>query len=227
MANKMFKSVYQTWNVQTGCEYGCSYCHAKTIAERQKKLNPTGKYKNGFAPSFWEPDMEKTFSPGKLIFVSFMGDLFGPWVPDEIIQRIIDKIRSHPDTDFLLLTKNPARYHSFSFPPNIYLGTTTETTNGHLIESKAPQPLARLLELSKIEHPKKFISIEPIMNFDLTTMKAWIRQIMPAIVEVGADNYHNDLNEPPFWKVELLIAYVRSLGITVNEKPSLERLKNG
>ncbi|MBA7707801.1 hypothetical protein ES703_116684 [subsurface metagenome] len=56
-----------------------------------------------------------------------------------------------------------------------------------------------------LDHPKKFISIEPICDFDLDEMLSWMAEINPEIIEVGYDNYHNRLREPPLAKTEKLI----------------------
>jgi len=78
-----------------------------------------------------------------------------------------------------------------------------------------------------LDHPKKFISIEPICDFDLDEMLSWMEEIKPDIIEVGADNYHNDLPEPPWEKVEKLLAGLKTICPTVVEKDGLDRLCNG
>ncbi|GAH18366.1 unnamed protein product, partial [marine sediment metagenome] len=47
----------------------------------------------------------------------------------------------------------------------------------------------------------------------------------PEIVEIGADNYHNNLPEPEWSKVDSLMSNLKSYGIKVVEKDGLERLK--
>jgi protein gp37 len=223
--SRMFKSVDRTWSPQHGCLYSCSYCNAKRIAERLKGFNSNGKYSKAFFPGFWEEDMNKTFQPGKTIFVGYMGDMFGYWVDGRIIQRIIEKVAQYPETDFLFLTKNPRRYHDFQFTDNCILGTTFETTKGEMVQSSAMSPLRRLSFLAEVKHKRKFISFEPLMEFDLATLKIWITEIKPEVVEIGLDNYHNHLREPPWWKVYDLINYMKFQGIIVNEKKSLDRIK--
>jgi len=220
--SKMFKSVGTTWSAQHGCEYGCEYCRAKTIAERLSVSSE--KYRDGFKPGFWELAMNDKFKPGVLVFVSFMGDLFGPWVKRDIIQRVINRTREFPLTSFLFLSKNPARFHDFIFPYNSYLGTTLET-NVDIHITRAPMPRDRYQALLEYDHPNKFVSIEPIMDFDKSVFIPWFVQLMPSIVEIGSDNYNNNLPEPKWENVSLLINSLKDLGITVFEKDSLERLK--
>ena len=106
-------------------------------------------------------------------------------------------IASNFTTNFLFLTKNPYRYWEWydagvSLPPTVYLGATIETNRDYGL-STAPEPYDRYLSLTSIPHPRKFVSIEPIMGFHLDTMTEWIKEIKPEIIEVGADNYHNHL----------------------------------
>jgi protein gp37 len=222
----MFRTVTRTWNPVVGCLYHCSYCWAKELAET--KLRDSPRYQDGFKPKLVEKELKRRFKPGEFIFVTDMGDLFGPWVPREWILRVLHVISQFPETDFLLQTKNPDRYQDFEFfPPhfpNVYLGTTIETNrNYHL--TRAPRPYLRFYPMWLVPHHKKFISIEPIMDFDLDELVTWVAEIKPEIVEVGADNYNNNLPEPPWWKVEALLARLREICPRVEEKEGLERLR--
>jgi len=51
-----------------------------------------------------------------------------------------------------------------------------------------------------------------------------ILDINPEIVEVGADNYNNNLPEPSPYKVNILLTELRKFGRTVIEKQGLDRL---
>jgi len=70
------------------------------------------------------------------------------------------------------------------------------------------------------------------MNFHLRTMVDWIKEIGPEIVEIGPDNYNNNLPEPASfvsgcrapWKVRTLLEMLRDFVPTVVEKPGLSRL---
>lgn len=219
----MFKSVKgKTWNPVKGCRHGCVYCWARYRAE--DNLFRLDKYQDGFAPGFFPAEMDRKFKPGEFIFVTDMGDLLGDWVPDDWICEVLRVIRKFPETDFLLLTKNPSRFVMFQIPPNAYIGTTLETNRDYGV-SKAPVPHLRFLALSSHPHPRKFISIEPIMDFDLGTMLSWVRDIKPEIVEVGADNYRHNLPEPDPQKVKTLIIGLEAEVPTVHLKNSMKRLQ--
>ena len=207
-ASRMFSVVTKTWNPVTGCLHYCKYCWARRLA--LTKLKNTKKYRNGFSPQIHENEFRKRFN-GDFVFVCDMGDLFGDWVPREWILKVIEHIKKFPDTDFLFLTKNPKRYHEFIdyFPENAILGATIETNRDDLYRkhdiSKAPLPSERYKAMKTLDWPKKFVSIEPILEFDLEMFSKWIREIRPIMVYVGYDNYNNGLPEPCLEKTLRLI----------------------
>jgi len=216
---RMFKSITRTWNVSVGCDFDCFYCNARKDALNRLKHAP--RYRDGFKPHLVEEELKKRFKPGEFIFVSYMGDI-SFIAPTEVL-RILHRIREFPETDFLIQSKNPDYFWEFGFPENVVLGTTLESNKDYGL-TKAPFPELRYRMLKSIDHPRKFISIEPIMDFHLETMVGWIREMAPEIVEIGADNYHNGLTEPPWWKVEELLRSLSVLCLRVIEKDGLRRL---
>ena len=189
---------WKTWNPVIGCLHGCSYCWAKKYA--LERLGNTEKYKNGFAPKLAENELNRRFR-NQFVFVSDMGDLFGEWVPKEWILRVIDATRRSPSSDFLFLTKNPSRYKEFSrlCGNNIVLGATIETNRSNDF-SKAPPVAERAKAMIDLQYDRKFLSIEPTMDFDLEIFVGWIEEIAPIHVAVGYDNWNNRLPEPPLAK---------------------------
>ncbi len=208
-SRKMFSLVTRTWNPVTGCTHNCKYCWARRLAET--RLRHIERYRHGFKPRLNIEEFNKEFKPGEFVFVSDMGDLFCQRVPDEWIRKVIEHIRKYPKTHFLFLTKNPKRYKDFinEFPPNVILGATIETNRDDLYEeydiSDAPLPSQRYKAMKSISWPKKFISIEPILDFDFEVFTNWIKEINPIIVYIGYDNYNNRLPEPPLKKTLELI----------------------
>ncbi len=123
------------YNPITGCQRGCPYCFARTIATRfgghdgeqeperpvirltePLKLTRKGRiiqapYPYGFRPTFYEyrlndpADLKKA----RTVLVCFSGDMFGPWIPDSWIESVFLSLESRPGR-FLFLTKYPQRY---------------------------------------------------------------------------------------------------------------------
>ncbi len=199
---RMFKSIDQTWNVWVGCLFNCSYCNARKAAlTRFKHIE---RYKDGFKPHLVESELNRKFKPGQFIFVAYMGDI--SFASTEEVNQITTRIRQFPKSNFLLCTKDPScfqRWH-LNISPNIYLGTTIETNRDYNL-TKAPAPIERFRQLTGYPHNAKFLSIEPIMDFDLDHLLGWVGLLQPDIIEVGYDNYNNHLIEPKLDKTLELI----------------------
>lgn len=175
----------------------------------ETRLKNSEKYKDGFAPKLVEKELRKKFRD-QFVFVSDMGDLFGEWVPSEWIVKVLNAIKQNPDSTFLLLTKNPRKYKDFIslFPSNVVLGVTLESNREYPI-SKAPSPSERYRSMADIDFENKLVCVEPIMDFDLEIFVQWIKEIRPAIVYVGYDNYNSRLANPSSTKTEQLIEQLK------------------
>jgi len=216
---KMFSIVGETWNPVTGCPHQCRYCWARQLA--MTKLRNSRRYREGFTTKLNDEEFRMKFRGG-IVFVSDMGDLFAHTVKDEWISRVIEHISKFPDTFFLFLTKNPARYRDFlsEFPSNAILGATIETDDDDLYLrhriSFAPLPSKRIEAMRELDWDLKFISIEPILDFTNGFVDE-LREIGPFMVYVGYDNYGNKLPEPPLKKTEELIAGLREFTLVVKK----------
>lgn len=215
--------VMRTWNVFVGCRFNCSYCSARNLALTRLKHSP--RYRDGFEPHIVESEITRHFKPGDFVFIAYMGDI--SFAPPQHLNFILVQVSRQPEVRFLMCTKDPWLYRRIGpkFPDNLYLGTTLET-NRDLGLSEAPTPFQRYDALLGVKHPHKFVSIEPICDFDLIRMCIWISKLSPDFIEVGADNYHNGLQEPPWEKVEGLLRQLRDYCPNVIEKVGLHRLDN-
>jgi protein gp37 len=88
-----------------------------------------------------------------------MGDLMGDWVPDRWIHQVIEAIWDAPQHTFQLLTKNPARYREFKWPPNVWFGTSIDG-NGGSMERLA---IMRDDDLLNWGDAIRFVSFEPLL----------------------------------------------------------------
>jgi DNA repair photolyase len=205
---RMFDVISKTWNPVIGCLHSCSYCWARRLAET--RLKNLEKYKDGFVPKLVDKELRKKFHD-HFVFVSDMGDLFGEWVPAEWIAKVLAAIKQSPHSTFLFLTKNPRKYKDFIglFPDNVVLGVTLESNREYLV-SKAPSPFDRYRNMADIQFENKVVCIEPIMDFDLELFAQWIKEIRPAMIYVGYDNYNNRLTNPSATKTAQLIDQLKA-----------------
>ncbi|MCK4418141.1 MAG: DUF5131 family protein [Candidatus Latescibacteria bacterium] len=222
--SRMFKSIDKTWNVFVGCKFDCSYCNVRKLVKTRLKHSP--RYKDGFRPHLVESELKRTFKPGQFIFVAYMGDI--AWAERLEVAQILTHISKFPKTDFLIQSKDPSTFAQWElyFPPNVVLGTTIETNRDYKL-TKAPYPRARYQNFPPLYYQRLFLSIEPIMDFDLDILTRWVAVIKPEIIEVGADNYHNHLPEPSGEKLHALLNNLRNICPKVIEKDGLNRLKEG
>jgi hypothetical protein len=71
---------------------------------------------------------------------------------------------------------------------------------------------------------RKFVTIEPIMQFDCEQLADLIAQADPEWVNIGADSKGHHLPEPTYGEVMILHDELLRRGIEVRKKCNLERL---
>lgn len=156
-----------SWNPVTGCKFGCTYCYAADIANRF--------FSQGFEPTFYEDRLmaPASTSPsegigGKNVFVCSMADLFGDWVTQDWIDKIMEQVTINPQWNFLFLSKNPKRLPTITWPDNAWVGTTVDC-------QKRVEPAEKYM--AKVKAKVKFISVEPFLEeivFNDLSMINWL-----------------------------------------------------
>jgi hypothetical protein len=126
-----------------------------------------------------------------------------------LVDKVLGIIRKNPDRTFLFQTKDPKCYHNFiPFPSNLSLGITLETNDDILYKNKrisnAPSPSERVDDFARIYHPHKWITIEPILRFNLRQMLSYCRRINPERIYMGYDTKNTKLPEPTYYEFKKL-----------------------
>ncbi len=164
----------------------------------------------------------------KVIFVCAQNDLFTNALPTSIIKRVLQECNNHPQHRYFFQTKNPDGYFSFlsEIPEGSILCTTIETNRWYPeIMRNSPPPITRAFAMSQIRCFEKQVTIEPVIDFDLTEMVLLIKRCNPTKVNIGADSKHNHLPEPSKEKILALIDELKKFTV-IDRKTNLERLLN-
>ncbi len=210
----MYPFVTHTWNVIKGkCPHDCSYCYMKQFP--QSELH------------FDEKELKTNLGENNFIFVGSSCDMFADEVPDEWIEKTLEHCNKYPENTYLFQTKNPAMFHKYKndFPFGSILGITLETNRNELMDNKAPEVFERIEWMNDLElyGKRKMITIEPIIDFDVGQVVAWIKSVRPEFVNIGADSKGHNLPEPSQLKIENLVKELE-IFTKVNLKDNLERL---
>lgn len=201
------------------CPHRCEYCSIQTMQKRFPELPYSGDL------FLKEKEFSVNYGTGKTIFVENCNDLFAAEVPDEWIERVIEHCKAYPYNGYVFQTKNPARIRDFlhikSLVPTI--GCTIETNRENNLSNAPP----RAERADGMKWTPMFLTIEPIMDFDVLPFVQMIKGIDPLFVNIGADSKGQGLPEPPIGKVAQLIDLLAEYDIEIREKHNLERLKIG
>ena len=155
-------------------------------------------------------------------------DLFAKGVPEDVIIAILDHCRKYPDNKYLFQSKNPERMwfmkkHFEGLNP--VFCTTIETNRLYpKIMQDCPSPITRARWMFTLSDMfDTYVTIEPIMDFDLLSMVQTIELCKPKQVNIGADSGNNRLPEPSFDKVMRLVNELKEF-TTIHTKHNLGRL---
>ena len=203
----MYDFITHTWNTIKGkCYHDCSYCYMKRWGE----LKPV---------RFDEKELNTDLGENNFIFVGSSCDMFAEDIPVDWIYTTLNYMQGF-NNKYLLQSKNPKRFKDFMnyYDSTIKLCTTIETNRFYKdIMFNAPIPQNRKSSLLD------YITIEPIMNFDLFELINIIDYCLPEQVNIGADSGNNNLPEPSKEKILELITELEKF-TKVKLKKNLNRL---
>lgn len=235
--NNMYKENIGSLNLFKGCDFDCIYC--KVSFKRQAKRQKCYECKIYLPHLHKERLLKKSpkTTGNQFVFLNSCGDT--ACATEDQKDQIIKYVGHNPQTTFLLQTKAPKFLQEYeSFPSNLILGITLETDkdafgvpfeNNHSIFtmyrqiSKAPVPFRRALDFVKVNHRRKWVTVEPIMDFSLC-FSTIIRAIEPEVVYIGYMNHINFkkpktlLPEPTITQVRRLISELEANEIEVRKK---------
>jgi protein gp37 len=98
---------------------GCRFCYSEALAKRRGRGEAfTAEHMKALTPYFDTKEADQVLKSkkiaGKKVFVDDMTDLFGEWVPDEIIIDHFKLFAQRPDVTFQVLTKRAKRVYDLS-----------------------------------------------------------------------------------------------------------------
>lgn len=214
----MYEWIDFTWNPIKGkCYHDCSYCYMKKWGKQNELHIDEKEFKE------FDRDMKK-HGEGQTIFVGSGCDIFAEDISVSWFLRVIDKCENYDNT-YLFQTKNPGRIEWDILPNKSILCVTIETNRHYAgIMNNCPLPIERVQVLKKIRNKIPiYITIEPIMDFDVVAMIDYMELIEPQQINIGADSGGNNLPEPSTDKIKALIKELEKF-TTVKLKKNLNRL---
>lgn len=206
-------------NIFVGCEFDCIYCKPSFQAQmKRQKHNCELCYQ--YTPHFHPIRLAQSLPLTKgdeFIWLIRSGD--PSFMNPEDFQKVLNLIKSKPNRTFLIQTKDPSFLKDYTFTPNTILGTTIESNKDYDI-SKAPSVWHRKMGIESIDHPRKSITIEPIMDFTMELLINWMVDINPERIYIGYNSRPKQckLTEPSLYKTCVLIRELLKKGFNVKEK---------
>jgi DNA repair photolyase len=225
-AGNMYEDVDDTRNFVKGiCFHDCTYCYMHKINTHYKKT-PKPVY-------FDEKMLTRGFGKNKVLFIGSSCDMWAENIPADWIYKTLEHCEKYPDNEYIFQTKNPKRFWEFFRHGlnNVHYGTTIETNRVYPCMGKAPPPAERAKAITNYEDRwefpgfkfRTFITIEPILDFDLDQFVLMLKNANPTYINIGADSGHNNLPEPPKEKIIDLISELEKF-TKVKIKKNLKRI---
>ena len=204
------------------CPHGCSYCYARLPVRGHAPLQQ--------GPLRFEGrELGVRYGEGKTIFMEHKNDLFAQGVPVECIVRVLHHCLAYPNNTYVFQTKNPLRMLHYVpvMPPDVILGCTIESDafiqpaiGNTLRPGYRADAMANIADMGKLT----FVSIEPVMKFDLASFMLLLQMAAPKWISIGADSKGFHLPEPTEQEIVALVAFLKQQQVEVRLKSNLRRL---
>ena len=200
-----------TWNPVRGlCPVGCPYCYARGIYKRFH-YDPTIRLN--------EKELQAPYKlkePSR-IFVGSTIELFGEWVSDNWIERILKVCRDNPQHTFQFLTRYPQQLGDFHFPINCWLGVTVTTK----VDKWKADYLAEIDFDPYKDYERKhttFVSYEPLLD----DAGGWLCGIRWVIIGAETGNRKGKVLPEKAW-IENILYYANTWNVPVFMKGNLPK----
>jgi protein gp37 len=231
--NEQVGWAWWSWNLVTGCLHACPYCYAREGAVVNPNLSK--HYPFGFEPTLYEyrldapantkvPEAAKDDPRWGRVFVSSMGDLFGKWVPDEWIAKVMAKCIENPQWEYLFLTKFPKRYVELMklglLPPTAWIGTSVDN------QDRVKYAEDAFRQISGVR--RKWLSLEPLLKpleFTDLSMFDWVVIGAQSATHQPGGVYVPEF-APPFEWIARLTDQAHKAGCRVWQKHNLLGIPN-
>jgi protein gp37 len=102
---------------------GCAHCYSEAIAHHYDRGGPFTRSKlDGLTPFLDTKELRHLLNAktiggkpvaGSKCFLGDMTDVFGEWVPNELLDRLVAAIAMRPDVTFQILTKRADRMRAY------------------------------------------------------------------------------------------------------------------
>lgn len=224
MALRKTKGNMYTWVTHTHshlggeCPHECTYCYMDN-----PRFGRHPRYSGEIRVI--EKEFSVDYGKGKTIFIENTNDLFAESIHTGYIIEVLMHCLKFPDNIYVFQTKNPCRYADQTIraymPENCIYGVTIETNR--YTPSKAPPVLERAEWMAQVKG-RKFVTVEPVLDFDLMPLVDLIKMCEPEFVNIGADSKGHNLPEPSMGLVMQLVDELKLINIDVREKNNLARL---
>jgi len=222
----------KTVNFFVGCLYDCVYCE-KSFKRQLKRVAGTLNCQEcyDYTPHYHPERLKTSKIPSTpIVFVDGTGDI--AFCEPAYMRKtfaVIDKHRPRREKTYYFQSKNPYLFNLYLdwFNENqnkVVLLTTLETDRdtGYSEISKAPLPTTRFKDFYSLDYPRKVLTIEPVLDFDLTTFSWMVRRLHEQgsleYVWFGFDSKNCGLPEPSIEKAQKFVDVIRSNGIEVRGK---------
>jgi len=206
----MYEFVTHTWNTIKGkCPHNCTYCYMKRWGNlRDVRLD--------------QREFQTNLGEDNFIFVGSSCDMFANDIPIEWTQQTLDYCRKF-NNRYLFQSKNPIGMLEILDGIGAVSCATIETNRWYPeIMQNSPRPDERASAMSHLTGDK-YVTIEPIMDFDLVPLVEMIKRCQPKQVNIGGDSGQSDLPEPGTEKILALVDALNKFTV-VAKKRNLTRL---